>query len=103
MLLQALRAWVNDVEHPHDPHDDHDPPPSASASADKTREQMLRELDVAAGVDWDADHRPWNRERVPGEDLADAIVGICGGYLTGRAAAAENPKLDPWYLDPNWA
>jgi hypothetical protein len=84
LVLQSLRAWVGDLDHPHDPHHGHDEPPS-------TREEMLRERDAADGIDWDADHRPWGRERVPGEDLADAIVGICGGYLSGRAAAADNP------------
>jgi hypothetical protein len=86
VVLQALRAWVNDIEHPHAPHDGHE-----EQAAEKTRDTMLRELDETAGIDWDADHKPWRRERVPGEDLADAIVGICGGYLSGRAAAAENP------------
>jgi len=86
VVLQALRAWVGDVDHPHD---DHDGP----APEGQTPEQRLAERDAADGIDWDAGHKPWRRERIPGEDLADAIVGICGGYLSGRVAGAGNPDL----------
>ncbi|HWG00554.1 MAG TPA: DUF222 domain-containing protein [Trebonia sp.] len=83
VVLQAMRAWVNDVDHPHNP--DHDDSPPA------TREDRLRESDAHTGVDWESELRPWNQEKVPAENLADALTGICGDYLSGRAAAAENP------------
>jgi Domain of unknown function (DUF222) len=86
VVLQALRAWVGDVDHPHDGHD-------RPAPEGQTPEQRLAERDAADGIDWDAGHKPWRRERIPGEDLADAIVGICGGYLSGRVAGAGNPDL----------
>jgi hypothetical protein len=86
VVLQALRAWAGDVDHPHDDHD-------GRAPDGGTPEERLRERDAADGIDWDADHKPWRRELTPGQDLADAIVGICGGYLSGRVAGADNPDL----------
>jgi len=73
----------------HDGSGGHDEP--VPAAGEKTRAGLLSERDEANGIDWAADHRPWKRELVPPADLADAIVGICGGYLSGRAAAADNP------------
>jgi 5-methylcytosine-specific restriction endonuclease McrA len=88
VVLQALRAWVGDVDHPHDSHDEHDGRPAERAPGDRQRER-----DAADGIDWDAGIKPWQGERVAGEDLADAIVGICGGYLSGRVQTADNPDL----------
>jgi hypothetical protein len=86
LVLQSLRARVNDVEHPHDPEKDSD-----EGQAGKPRAELLRELDEREGRDWDGEHPPWQRDRSHAEDLAGAIVGICGEYLSGRAAAADNP------------
>jgi len=86
VVLQALRAWLSDVDHPHDDRDGPEP-------EGQTPEQRLRERDAADGIDWDADHKPGRRVPVPGQDLAHAIVGICGGYLSGRVAGADNPDL----------
>jgi 5-methylcytosine-specific restriction endonuclease McrA len=86
LVLQSLRARVNDVEHPHDP----EKGAEDGGRADKSRAELLRELDEREGNDWDGEHPPW-RERTPAQDLAGAIVGICGEYLSGRAAAADNP------------
>jgi hypothetical protein len=86
VVLQALRAWVGDVNHPHD---DHDGP----AAQGQTPEARLAERDAADGIDWDGDCKPWQREPADTGDLADAIVGICGGYLSGRVAEADNPDL----------
>jgi hypothetical protein len=72
VVLQALRAWTSDLDHPHD----------------------LKEQDDANGVDWDGPDPPWQAwqaDKVPAENLADAFVGICGDYLSGRAADADNP------------
>jgi len=83
LVLQALRAYVNDVEHLHHPEDGHGDPP-------KTRAERLRDLDAEHGTDLEG-ARPYGQDRVPAEDLAAALVGIAGEYLAGRAAAAENP------------
>jgi hypothetical protein len=83
VVLQAIRAWTGDVEHPHDPEHDDGPPP--------TRAEMLNGQDARNGVDWDGENPPWQRDKTPAQDMADAIVGICGDYLSGRAAGADNP------------
>lgn len=67
VVLQAMRAWMNDVD------------------------DRLRESDAHAGVDWGSELRPWNQEKAPAENLADALTGICGDYLSARAAVADNP------------
>jgi hypothetical protein len=83
VMLQAIRAWTSDVEHPH--HLEHDDGPS------RTRAEKLEDLDTKHGIDWAGENPPWQREKTPAEDMADAIVGICGDYLSGRAAEADNP------------
>lgn len=83
LVLQSLRAWLNDVDHPHDGHgDEHEDPP-------KTREERLRDLDSEAGTEWDGE-RQYGTDRVPAGDLAAALVAIAGEYLSGRAATADN-------------
>ncbi len=82
VVLQAIRAWTNDVEHPHDP---------ADGGPARSRAENLRQQDGSDGIVWDGENPPWQREKTPAEDMADAIVGICGGYLSGRAAEADNP------------
>jgi hypothetical protein len=85
VVLQALRAWVSDIEHPHDPEDGND------GGQPETRAEMLAGLDERDGTGWDGQYPPWGRERTPAENLADAFAGISGEYLSGRAAAADNP------------
>jgi hypothetical protein len=82
-VLQALRAWLGDLDHPHDPgHDDNGP---------ATRAGRLAAQDERDGIDWDAGHAPWQKDKTPAGDLAEAMVAVCGQYLSGRAAAADNP------------
>jgi hypothetical protein len=81
VVLQAIRAWASDVEHPHDPED----------GPARTRAEELKDQDGKQGIDWDGENPPWQRDKTPAGDMADAIVGICGDYLSGRAADAGNP------------
>jgi hypothetical protein len=83
VVLQAIRAWTGDVDHPRDPEHDDGPP--------RTRAEMLQAQDAGNGIGWDGENPPWQREKTPAQDMADAIVGICGDYLGGRAAEAGNP------------
>jgi hypothetical protein len=80
VVLQALRAWTSDLDHPHDP-----------ADPDQSRADKLKAQDEQNGISVDGEAEPWLAEKTPAQDLADAIVGICGDYLSGRAAAADNP------------
>ena len=88
VMLQAIRAWTGDVDHPHDPEDDDGPP--------RTRAEQLKAQDERNGVDWEGQNPPWQTDKTPAADMADAIVGICSGYLSGRAAEADNP--DPYQV-----
>ena len=90
VVLQAIRAWTGDVDHPHDP-EAGDGPPRMGAEEPKTRAEELREQDAGNGIGWDGENPPWQREKTPAADMADAIVGICGDYLGGRAGEADNP------------
>jgi hypothetical protein len=64
VILQALRASREDLEHPH--------APSSHGTADPVTGQP---------------------ERVPAEDLADALTDVCAAYLQARIAAADNPDV----------
>lgn len=81
VVLQALRAARNDLEHPHDLHDD--------VSAE-TRIEELRREDAANGVSFSSDEPPESRMESAG-NLADALVQVCAGYLNAKAATADNP------------
>jgi hypothetical protein len=81
VVLQALRAARNDLEHPHDQPDD--------VSAE-TRIEELRREDEANGVSFSSDVPPESRMETA-RDLADALVQVCAGYLNAKAATAENP------------
>ena len=83
VVLQALRAWLGDLDHPHDPGPDDGGP--------ATRAERLAAQDERDGIDWDAGHAPWQQDKTPAGDLAAALVAVCGQYLSGRAAAADNP------------
>jgi hypothetical protein len=91
VVLQALRACLGDLDHPHDAHDhDEDGGPPGS------RGEVLAARDAAAGLDWDAALKPWPPQKVPAADLAAGLTEICGQYLSGRAATAGNP--DPYQV-----
>ena len=84
VVLQALRAAMDDLEHPHDDHDHDDDVPA------ETRAEALARQDQRDGTAWDQPLPPPPRKEDT-ESLADALVGICAGYLAGRAAQAGNP------------
>jgi hypothetical protein len=65
VVLQALRASRDDLEHPHEP------------------EHLRDEAAPPAG----------QPGRVPAEDLADALTDVCASYLQARIAAADNPDV----------
>ncbi|MBO0804535.1 MAG: DUF222 domain-containing protein, partial [Nocardiopsaceae bacterium] len=89
VVLRALRAWLEDLDHPHDP--GHDAGPDPSGGEPGTRAERMAEADERDGIDWDADQAPWQRDKTPAGDLAEAMVAVCGQYLSGRAATAGNP------------
>ena len=65
VLLQALRAAMHDVEHPHD---------------------GKREPDLAG------DQRP-DEFKVAAEDLAEALVEVAAAYLRGKVVSADNADV----------
>jgi len=81
VVLQALRAARDDLEHPHDEHD--------GVSAETRADRLGRE-DAANGISFSAEDPPQSRMETT-RDLADALVQICADYLNGRAATADNP------------
>jgi hypothetical protein len=85
VVLQAIRAALNDLEHPHDDHHDD------SASAE-TRAGTLKNKDKQDGLDLEGEAWPSRRMEDP-RNLADALVAICVDYLQGKIASADNPDL----------
>jgi hypothetical protein len=85
VILQALRAMTGDLDHSHAHEDDSGPP--------RTREQLLDERDAVSGLDWKTDCTPRQKNIASADDLADAMVAICGEYLSGRVASADNPDI----------
>ena len=81
VVLQALRAARNDLEHPHDQHD--------NVSAETRTEELSRE-DAANGISFSAGEPPESRME-SAQNLADALVQLCADYLNAKAATAENP------------
>jgi hypothetical protein len=81
VVLQALRAARNDLEHPHDQHDD--------VSAETRIDELSRE-DEANGISFSSGEPPESRME-SARDLADALVQVCADYLNAKAATAENP------------
>jgi len=65
VVLQALRAARDDLEHPH-------------------------EKDDADGIGSGGDGPPESLMETA-ENLADALVQVCAAYLSGKAATADNP------------
>ena len=82
VVLQALRAARDDLEHPHEKNHEDD---SARTRADKLRDQ-----DVRDGIDRGGDTPP-GRRRETAQNLADALVQICAAYLNGKAARPTAP------------
>jgi hypothetical protein len=80
VVLQALRASLNDLDHPHD---------------GQTRAERLKERDNENGTDLHGGERPpWDEAtRVPAEDLADALTDVCAAFLQGKIAHADNPDV----------
>jgi hypothetical protein len=102
VLLQALRAARNDLEHPHDDHHDgehggpgdgehgdHDPGGGVPA---ETRGGKLAARDEKDGVDLGGDGQPPIRKE-HAEDLADALVEICAAYLRAKIVSADNADV----------
>jgi len=85
VVLQALRAAMDDLDHPHDDHDHGDSNVSA-----ETRAEALARRDEQDGTAWDQPLPP-PRRKEDTESLADALVGICADYLAARSAQADNP------------
>jgi Domain of unknown function (DUF222) len=89
VVLQALRAAMDDLEHPHEDHGDDHGGDGGGVPAE-TRAEALARQDERDGTAWDQPLPP-PRRKEDTESLADALVGICAGYLAGRAAQADNP------------
>jgi 5-methylcytosine-specific restriction endonuclease McrA len=90
VVLQALRASLADLDHPHDGHDGEPGPHD-----DGTRAERLKERDAVNGTDLQNGGRPpWDEAtRVPAEDLADALTDVCASFLQGKIASADNPDV----------
>jgi hypothetical protein len=88
VVLQALRAARNDLDHPHDDHD-HDAPGQVPA---ETRSGKLAEQDARDGLDLGGE-KPPPILKEHAEDLADALVEICAAYLRGKIVSADNADV----------
>lgn len=84
---------VGDVDHTYGAAGHDDDPGEGGSGPAQTRERLLDERDAAAALDWNTDCTPREKKVVPAEDLADAMVAICGEYLSGVVAAADNPDI----------
>jgi Domain of unknown function (DUF222)/HNH endonuclease len=89
VLLQALRAARNDLEHPHD--DDHGGSDGGGVSAE-TRAGHLAARDKEDNLDLGGDGQPPIRKE-HAEDLADALVEICAAYLRTKIVSADNADV----------
>jgi len=85
VVLQAIRAARNDLEHPHDDAED-------GVSAE-TPAQRLHRHDQENGIDWDRDTPPRQRPGTAVQDLADALVEVCAAYLRGKIVSADNADV----------
>jgi hypothetical protein len=82
VVLQAIRAALGDLEHPHDEHED-----SAETPA-----QRLHRHDEDNGIGWDGEQPP-RQPRVPVQDLADALTEVCAAYLRSKIVSADNADV----------
>src|SRR6266567_2198201 len=85
VLLQALRAARNDLEHPHDDPDD------GRVSAE-TRGGKLAARDKEDDLDL-AGEKPPPIRKEHAEDMADALVEMCAAYLRGKIVSADNADV----------
>ncbi|MCW2933186.1 MAG: hypothetical protein JWM19_4148, partial [Actinomycetia bacterium] len=87
VVLQALRACLNDLDHPHDGHE--------GEPGERTRAGRLKQRDEENGTDLQGGERPpWDEAaRVPTEDLADALTEVCAAFLQAKIATADNPDV----------
>jgi hypothetical protein len=86
VVLQAVRAALGDLEHPH--HDDDEDGVSAETPA-----QRLHRHDQEGGIDWDGDKPPRQQPGTAVQGLADALVEVCAGYLRGKIVSADNADV----------
>jgi hypothetical protein len=84
VVLQAIRAARNDLEHPHD---------DAGGVPAETPAQRLHRHDQQDGIDWDGDTPPRQRPGTPAADLADALVEVCAAYLRSKIVSADNADV----------
>jgi hypothetical protein len=84
VVLQAIRAALNDLEHPHDEED--------GVSAE-TPARRLHRHDQEGGIDWDGDKPPRQRPGTAVQDLADALVEVCAAYLRSKIVSADNADV----------
>jgi 5-methylcytosine-specific restriction endonuclease McrA len=84
VVLQAVRAALNDLEHSHDDHED---------GGSATPAQRLHRQDQENGIDWDGDKPPRQQPGTAVQDLADALVEVCASYLRGKIVSADNADV----------
>ena len=84
VVLQAVRAALGDLDHPHDEEED--------VSAE-TPAQRLHRHDQQDGIDWDAGKPPRRQPGTAVQDLADALVEVCAGYLRSKIVSADNADV----------
>jgi hypothetical protein len=85
VVLQAVRAARNDLEHPHDEEEDGVPA--------ETPAQRLHRQDQEDGICWDGDKPPRQWPGTAVQDLADALVEVCASYLRGKIVSADNADV----------
>jgi hypothetical protein len=84
VVLQAIRAALGDLEHPHD---------DADGVSAETPAQRLHRHDQDNGIAWDGDKPPRQRPGTGVQDLADALVEVCAAYLRGKIVSADNADV----------
>jgi 5-methylcytosine-specific restriction endonuclease McrA len=101
VVLKALRAAADDLEHPHRRHRDEDDAeakdrvPAGTRAADPPKSGPAQtEDDVPAGT---PAARSIQRQPTPSDpaaaSLADALVGMAADYLAGKIVAASNSDI----------
>jgi hypothetical protein len=75
VILQALRAAADDLEHPHRPQSDDQASPEDISAPSNSAPPKAR------------------TKPAPASSLADALTGLASDYLAGKISAAANPDL----------
>jgi hypothetical protein len=79
------------LEHPYTNHEhEHGDADADAGVSAETRLARLARLDAEAGTSFSGVEPP-PAEMEPTENLADALVQICAGYLAAKAVTADNP------------